>query len=88
MHTFSTLLSLNLNGGALVGLVDVALSGGGEAVEGHVGHAVIVDEGGGDDEDVEDLVRLEPDVELARKEAFGDAAAVEHCAKDVEASHD
>ena len=36
-----------------------------------------VDEGCGDDEDVEDLVALEPEVALARQEPLGHTAGVQ-----------
>ena len=48
-----------------------------EPVERHVLDAVEVDEGGGDDEDVEDLVALEPEVALARQEPLRHPARVQ-----------
>ena len=51
----------------------------GQSVERHVLHPVEVHEGGGDDEDVKYLVRLEPEVALPGQEPLGDPAGVQDC---------
>lgn len=50
--------------------------------------AVEVNEGTSNHEDVEQLMRVEPDVTFARKEAFRDAGSVECGSCDIEASHE
>lgn len=49
---------------------------------------MVVDNGGGDHQDVEELVRVEPDVTLPGEEALRDAKCVEHRARDVQHAHE
>ena len=59
-----------------------------QPVDGHLRHAVIMDKGCDDDEHVEYLMGLEPNVALSRHETLGDASGVEHRSGDVKRSHD
>lgn len=54
----------------------------------HVLHAVEVDEGGRNDQHVEDLVGLEPDVTFTRQEPLWYPGPVQHRTEDVETTHD
>lgn len=57
-------------------------------LHGHVRDTLIVNEGGHDDQDVKDLMTLEPDVALARNESFRNPGSVQEGAGQVQGAHD
>ena len=60
----------------------------GQSMSGHETNAVIMNEGGDDDETVEKLVRLEPNVAFAGEKALGNSHGVEQRTADVENRHE
>lgn len=56
-------------------------------VHGHLADAVVVHEGGHQDEHVENLMRLEPDITLAGEPSLGYPQGVEQCSQDVQKPH-
>merc|ERR1719336_2910092 len=86
----------NLLYGHLLGLCDCgklslinrAHASLGQPVHSHVGHAMIMNKGGSNYKDMEDLVRLEPNVEFSRQEPLRNPATIQDSAKNVETPHD
>lgn len=60
----------------------------GQPVHGHLGYATVVYERRGDDQHVEDLVAVAPQVELARVEPLGHPPRVQERARDVQHGHE
>lgn len=56
-------------------------------VHGHFADTVVVHEGGHQDEHVENLMRLEPDVALSGEPSFGNSQGVEQGSQDVQQAH-
>jgi len=82
------LLRANLRNLSIVCSSSIASTSLCESVHSHILHPVEMHECSSDDQDMKDLMRLEPDVTLPRQEALRYPGPIEHGPQDVEPPHD